>query len=84
MDLPRERMPMPELVLQEIDPSLAERIQRVARARGWTVQEAALRLLEQGLMAVEQEVGSGLETDEADALAEAISALKDLPPGPGF
>jgi hypothetical protein len=73
--------PMPDLVLRDIDPILAERIQRVAQARGWGLRETVIRLLEQGLFATEEEVRSGFETPEVEALAEAIAALKLLPAG---
>src|SRR5690606_19194880 len=75
---------MPDLVLRDIDPILAERIQRVAQARGWGLRETALRLIEQGLFASEEEVRSGFENPEVEALAEAIAALKELPAGRGF
>lgn len=75
---------MTDLLLKDIDPILADRIQRVAVARGWSEHETILRLLEQGLFACEQEVRGGFEGTEVDALAEAIAALKDVPAGRGF
>ncbi len=75
---------MHDLVLRDIDPILAERIQRIGIARGWSQQETVLRLLEQGLFACEQEVRGGFESPEVDALADAIAALKLLPAGQGF
>lgn len=75
---------MPDLVLRDIDPILAERILRIGVARGWTQQETVVRLLEQGLFACEQEVHGGFATPEVDALADAIAALKLLPAGKGF
>ncbi|RRN59235.1 hypothetical protein EIM48_04185 [Pseudoxanthomonas sp. SGNA-20] len=75
---------MPDLVLRDIDPILAERIQRVAQARGWPLREAVIRLLEQGLFAAEEEVRAGFENQEVEALAEAIAALKLLPAGRDF
>ena len=75
---------MTDLLLRDIDPILAERIQRVSVARGWSEHETIARLLEQGLFEFEQEVRGGLEGDEADVLAAAIAALKDVPAGKGF
>ncbi|KAF1687029.1 hypothetical protein B1992_06570 [Pseudoxanthomonas broegbernensis] len=75
---------MTDLVLRDIDPILAERIRRVAAARGWSVDETLLRLLEQGLFASEQEVRGGFENVEVVALSDAIAALKMLPAGKGF
>lgn len=72
-----------DLVLRDIDPILAERIRRVAEARGWTLNETALRLLEQELFASEHEVSGGFEGMEVAALSDAIAALKLLPAGPG-
>ncbi len=75
---------MTDLLLQDIDAILAERIRRVAAARGWTQHETILRLLEQGLFACEQEVRGGFEDQEVDALAAAIAALKEVPAGRSF
>jgi len=75
---------MTDLLLRDIDPILAERIRRVAVARGWSQHETILRLLEHGLFASELEVRSGFEEREVEALAEAVAALKALPAGKGF
>ena len=75
---------MTDLLLRDIDPILAERIQRVSVARGWSEHETILRLVEQGLFVSEQEVRGGLEGREVDALAQAIAALKEVPAGKGF
>ena len=76
---------MTDLILRDIDAILAERIRRVAVARGWTQHETLLHLLEQGLFACEHEVhGGGFENREVDALAAAIAALKEVPAGKGF
>ena len=60
---------MTDIVLKDVDPILAERIRRVSQARGWPIHDTIFNLLEQGLFVCE---------------AEAISALKDVPPGKGF
>jgi hypothetical protein len=75
---------MADLLLRDIEPMLSERLARVASARGWSLQETALRLLEQGLLVSEQEIRAGFASTEVDALAEAIAALKVLPVGRGF
>jgi hypothetical protein len=76
---------MADLLLRDIDPILAERIRRVAVARGWTQHETILNLLEQGLFSSEHEVrGGGFEDLEVGALADAIAALKEVPAGKGF
>ncbi|MFT3763897.1 MAG: hypothetical protein QM761_15050 [Pseudoxanthomonas sp.] len=70
---------MADLVLKNIDPVLNERILRIGAARGWDVRETTVRLLEQGLFHAEQELRSGFSPREADALADAIAALKQVP-----
>lgn len=75
---------MPDLVLRDIDPILAERVRRLGLARGWTEQETFVHLLEHALLACEQEVHRGFGTPEVDALADAIAALRLLPAGQGF
>ena len=75
---------MTDIVLKNIDPVLADRIRRVAEARGWSMHDTLFHLLEQGLFATEAEVRSGFNDKEVDVLSAAISALKDVPPGHGF
>jgi len=75
---------MDGLLPGQIDPLLSERIARVATARGWSLEEATLRLLEQGLLLSEQEIRGGFGAQEVDALAEAIAALKGLPVGSSY
>ncbi|MFT3670025.1 MAG: hypothetical protein QM795_15970 [Pseudoxanthomonas sp.] len=75
---------MTDIVLKDVDPILAERIRRVSQARGWTVHDTIFNLLEQGLFVCEAEVRGGLSDREVNALADAISALKDVPSGKGF
>ena len=53
-------------------------------ARGWTLEQTCLALLEQGLFAGEQEVRGGFENPEVDVLSEAIHALQALPAGAEF
>ncbi|MBD9480251.1 hypothetical protein [Pseudoxanthomonas sp. PXM02] len=75
---------MTDIVLKDVDPILAERIRRVSHARGWPIHDTIFNLLEQGLFVCEAEVRGGFDDREVNALAEAISALKDVPPGKGF
>jgi hypothetical protein len=73
-----------DIVMKDIDPVLADRIRRVAEARGWTMHDTLFHLLEQGLFATEAEVRSGFNDREVDVLSAAISALKQVPGGHGF
>lgn len=75
---------MTDIVLKDIDPLLADRIRRIASARGWNVHDTLFNLIEQGLFHCEAEVRSGFDTSEVDALTAAINALKDVPAGKGF
>lgn len=75
---------MTDIVMKDVDPVLADRIRRVAEARGWSVHETIFNLLEQGLYSSESEISSGFNDREVDVLSDAITALKGVPPGPGF
>ena len=76
--------PMTEIVLRDIDPVLADRIRRVAEARRWSLPQALLHLLEQGLYAVEADINVRFSDTDSDALKEAIAALEQVPNDPGF
>ena len=75
---------MTDIVMKDIDPVLANRIRRVAEARGWTMHVTLFHLLEQGLFVTEVEVRSGFNDREVDVLSAAITAMKDVPSGHGF
>ena len=75
---------MTDIVLKDIDPVLADRIRRVAEARGWSMHDTLFHLLEQGLFISESEVRSGFNDREVDVLSAAISALKEVPKGHDF
>jgi len=75
---------MTDIVLKDVDPILAERIRRVSHARGWPIHDTIVNLLEQGLFVCEAEVRGGLSDREVNALADAISALREVPSGKGF
>ena len=62
-----------------IDAVLAERLKRLADARGWSQQEALAHALERGLLALETEGASQLAADEAEVLKAAIAALEQIP-----
>jgi len=70
---------MTVLPLEDFDPILADRLQRLAQSRGWTQQEAMTQALERGLMALEAEGASQLAFDEAEVLRQAIAALEQIP-----
>jgi hypothetical protein len=76
--------PLNEIVLRDIDPVLAERIRRVAEARRWSLPQALMHLLEQGLYVVEADINIRFSDTDSDALKEAIAALEQVPNDPGF
>jgi hypothetical protein len=65
--------------LDAMDPVLADRLRKLAGARGWSESEALRHVIERGLLAVENDVPSRLEDEEADALKAAIAALEQIP-----
>ena len=75
---------MTDIVLRDIDAVLADRIRRIADAHGWSLADALMRLLEQGLHACEGELGARLDQEERDVLQAAILALEGVPDDPGL
>lgn len=79
---------MTDIVLKDIDPALAERIGRIAQARGWTTPQTLQALLEQGLGSLESRGGLRGRFEAGDAesnvLQAAIAALEGVPNDPGF
>ena len=72
-----------DIVLRDVDEFLAQRIRRLAEARGWALSEALLYLLEQGLHVYEGET-PGFDSEEVDVLQEALAALQSVPDDPGY
>lgn len=78
---------MPDILVKDIDPAVADRIKRIARDRGWPINDVVLSLLRQAL-GLEQpdpplpgdiaRLTGTWEDEESKALAEAIEALKRL------
>lgn len=74
---------MPDLILRDIQPTLLDRVRRLADARGTTVEDALLELLDRGLACTGDANGAVDDTD-ARVLQEAIAALENVPSDPGF
>ena len=79
---------MPDFLVRDIDPTVAERIKRIARDRGWPINDVILSLLRQALGLEEPEqplpgdiarLSGAFEGDESQAFEEALRALKGLP-----
>ncbi|WP_101925526.1 MULTISPECIES: hypothetical protein [Luteimonas] len=75
---------MIELVLRDPDPSLVERIERVAAANGWSQSRTLHVLLDKGLHAVLGDDARDFAPAESDALREAIRAMEQVPDDAGF
>jgi hypothetical protein len=78
---------MPDILVKDIDPDIAERIKRIARDRGWPINDVVLSLLRQALgMEIPDPPLPGdiarltgtWEDEESRALKEAIEALRKL------
>lgn len=74
---------MPDLILRDIPPALVARVRLVADARGTSLEEAMLELLDRGLACGDDRRGR-LDDGDARALQEAIAALESVPSDPGF
>lgn len=74
---------MPDLILRDIPPALVARVRQVADARGTSLEEAMLELLDRGLACDDDRRGR-LDDGDARALQEAIAALENVPSDPGF
>jgi hypothetical protein len=75
---------MTDIVLQDIDPVLADRIRALAQARGWGMHETLLKLIEHGLYHCEDAGDRGFDSRESDVLQDAIAALEQVPDDAGF
>lgn len=74
---------MTDLIVRNIEPSLVERVKRFADARGWSLQDALVSLLDRGL-AWNDYIDGALDGDHARVLKDAIIALENVPSDPGF
>jgi hypothetical protein len=75
---------MTDIVLRDVDASLADRIRRIADAHGWDMPRTLLRLLELGLQAADRDGDVALADHEASVLEAALKALEQVPSVPGF
>ena len=78
---------MPDLLVKDIDSEIADRIKRMARDRGWPINDVVLSLLRQalGMETPDQPLPGDIarltgtwEDEESRALSEAIEALRKL------
>lgn len=78
---------MPDIHIKDISPDVADRIKRIARDRGWPINDVVLHLLNQalGLEHPDQPLPGDIarltgtwEDEESKALHEAIEALRKL------
>jgi GMP synthase-like glutamine amidotransferase len=78
---------MPDLLIKDIDSETADRIKRIARERGWPINDVVINLLREalGLSKPEPPLPGDIarltgtwEDEESKALNEAIEALRKL------
>ncbi len=79
---------MPDFLVRDIDVQVADRIKRIARERGWPINDVILHLLKEALGMVQPEapvpgdiarLAGTFEDEESKALAEAMRAMQQLP-----
>ena len=79
---------MPDFLIRDIDAEVAERIKRIARDRGWPINDVILRLLKEALGMAEPEpplpgdiarLAGTYQDDETRIMEEAMKAFQRLP-----
>lgn len=75
---------MTDILLKDIDPTLVERLARVAAANGWHPDESLRNVLEHGVQALELAATLRLDEREESALQSAINAMEGVADDPGF
>ncbi|MCX7562106.1 hypothetical protein OS176_00885 [Xanthomonadaceae bacterium XH05] len=79
---------MPDFLVRDIEPQVADRIKRIARERGWPINDVILRLIKEALGMVQPDMpvpgdiarlAGTFEDEESRALVEAMKALQQLP-----
>lgn len=79
---------MPDFLVRDIEPQVADRIKRIARERGWPINDVILRLIKEALGMVQPDapvpgdiarLAGTFEDEESRALAEAMRAMQSLP-----
>lgn len=79
---------MPDFLVRDIEPQVADRIKRIARERGWPINDVILRLIKEALGMAQPEtpvpgdiarLAGTFEDEESRALAEAMKAMQSLP-----
>lgn len=79
---------MPDFLVRDIEPQVADRIKRIARERRWPINDVILHLIKQALGMAKPEaplpgditrLGGNVSADENQVLAEAMKALEQLP-----
>lgn len=79
---------MPDFLIRDIDAEIADRIKRIARDRGWPINDVILRLLKEALGMAEPEpplpgdiarLSGAWQDDESRVFDEAMKAFQTLP-----
>ena len=74
---------MTDLILRDIEPTLLDRLKRLAIARGGNLEDALRLLVDRGL-ACSNDSEDELDDNHARVLQAAIAALESVPSDPGF
>ena len=74
---------MTDLILRDIEPTLLDRLKRMAVARGGNLEDVLRLLLDRGL-ACSNDSEDELDDNHARVLQAAIAALESVPSDPGF
>jgi len=84
---------MPDFLIRDIDPQVAERIKRIARDRGWPINDVILSLIKQSLGMSQPEaplpgdiarLTGAWEDEESRAFNEALKVMQNLPDDTAF
>lgn len=79
---------MPDFLIRDIDADVADRIKRLARERGWPINDVILRLIKEALGMTQPEpplpgditrLAGAWQDEEARVMEEAVRALQGLP-----
>ena len=75
---------MTDIMLKNLDPSLLDRLQRLAEGQGWPMPQTLAHVVEQGVAVCEAAVALRLNEREENVLQSAINAMEGVADDPGF
>lgn len=92
---PVVRMGVPDILVRNIEETLAERIKTIARERNWSLNDVILHILRQGVGLGGEDLANQVTQDiamlsgtwdatESAAFRSAVDAFESLESGPSF